>query len=265
MRLAASVMLLLAGLAQERPVAVVQAPDSPVRLEHSTVVSADDGPPVLIYAATNLTNDPLEQFTVMAFIFKADGTLKARQLAPARRTLSAHETKYLRDGARRLSHRAWRLNRRRGQPGAARRLGSLVACGSSGGRRSQGSSETLIARQRRGIIVMVMRSRFSNRATMVAVVVVFAMAGASVAFATAAVALAQFRLDGFGDAYRPLPNIPYDGRFTFVRVRYRPAPGGFWPGGRPSWIHGYPLAEQNLMKIMNEVSYLGAHDGHQHA
>jgi hypothetical protein len=31
---------------------------------------------------------------VMAFIFKADGTLKARQLAPARRTLNAHETKY---------------------------------------------------------------------------------------------------------------------------------------------------------------------------
>ena len=26
-------------------------------------------------------------------------------------------------------------------------------------------------------------------------------------------------------------NIPYDGRFTFVRVRYRPAPGGNWAGG----------------------------------
>src|SRR5206468_1235609 len=25
-------------------------------------------------------------------------------------------------------------------------------------------------------------------------------------------------------------------------------------------LHGYPIAEQNLMKIMNEVSYLGAHD-----
>jgi hypothetical protein len=92
--MAASVVMLLAGLAQERPVAVVQAPDSPVQLEHATVLSAADGPPVLIYAATNLTNDPLEQFTVMAFIFKADGTLKARQLAPARRTLNAHETKY---------------------------------------------------------------------------------------------------------------------------------------------------------------------------
>ena len=51
-------------------------------------------------------------------------------------------------------------------------------------------------------------------------------------------------------------NAPYDGRFTFARVRYRPAPGGNWAGGRPSWVHGYPLAERNLMQIMREVSLL---------
>src|SRR4051794_15986443 len=49
-------------------------------------------------------------------------------------------------------------------------------------------------------------------------------------------------------------NVPYDGRFTFVRIRYTPAPGGYWAGGRPSWVHGYPVAEQNLMRIMKEVS-----------
>ena len=38
----------------------------------------------------------------------------------------------------------------------------------------------------------------------------------------------------------PIHNIPYDGRFTFVRVRYSPSPSGYWPGRRPSWIHGYP-------------------------
>ncbi|MQA31826.1 MAG: DUF4159 domain-containing protein [Luteitalea sp.] len=54
-------------------------------------------------------------------------------------------------------------------------------------------------------------------------------------------------------------SAPYDGRFTFARVRYRPAPGGTWAGGRPSWVHGYPLAEQNLMRIMNEISLLDAH------
>ena len=47
-----------------------------------------------MYAATNLKDEPLEQFTVMAFVFKADGTLKARQVAPGRRSLDAHETKY---------------------------------------------------------------------------------------------------------------------------------------------------------------------------
>jgi hypothetical protein len=54
-------------------------------------------------------------------------------------------------------------------------------------------------------------------------------------------------------------NIPYNGQFTFVRVRYRPAPGGNWAGGRPSWVHGYPLAEQNLMRIMKDLSFLDVH------
>jgi hypothetical protein len=73
-------------------------------------------------------------------------------------------------------------------------------------------------------------------------------------------AVAQFGFGNSRDPYRPLPNTPYDGRFTFVRVRYDPAPGGYWPGRRPSWIHGYPLAERNLMKIMNEVSLIGARE-----
>ena len=55
-------------------------------------------------------------------------------------------------------------------------------------------------------------------------------------------------------------NAAYDGRFTFVRVNYDTAPGGYWAGGRPAWSHGYPVAERNLMKIMNELSLLGAHD-----
>jgi hypothetical protein len=72
-------------------------------------------------------------------------------------------------------------------------------------------------------------------------------------------ALAQGVFGGFVQRIRVLRNIPYDGRFTFVRVNYDTAPGGYWAGGRPSWSHGYPVAERNLMKIMNEVSYLGAH------
>src|SRR5262249_50593671 len=73
-------------------------------------------------------------------------------------------------------------------------------------------------------------------------------------------ALAQFGFDAVRDWYRPLPNISYDGPFTFVRARYTPPPGGYWPGRPASWMHGYPVAERNLMKIMNEVSFLGAHE-----
>jgi len=53
-------------------------------------------------------------------------------------------------------------------------------------------------------------------------------------------------------------NVPYNGQFTFVRVHYTHWEGGDWYQGLPAWSHGYPLAEQNLMRIMNEVSYLGA-------
>ena len=76
------------------PIMVVQAPDSPVRLDHLKVFSTDDAPPVLLYAATNVTDNQLDQFTVTVFVFDPDGNLKARQLAPGRRTLDAHETKY---------------------------------------------------------------------------------------------------------------------------------------------------------------------------
>jgi hypothetical protein len=89
-----------------------------------------------------------------------------------------------------------------------------------------------------------------------------AVAAAALLLAAGA-ALAQFGFDDFRggrDYYKPLPNIPYDGRFTFARVRYNPSPGGFWPGRRPSWIHGYPLAEKNLMRIMNELSLIDAHE-----
>src|SRR5689334_5615167 len=56
------------------------------------------------------------------------------------------------------------------------------------------------------------------------------------------------------------PNTKYDGRFTFVRVKYETAPGGYWWRGQPAWAHGYPTAEANLMQIMNNVSLLGAHE-----
>jgi len=54
--------------------------------------------------------------------------------------------------------------------------------------------------------------------------------------------------------YRVDPS--YDGRFTFVRLRWRSDfGGGYGRGGfRSAWNHDYPRAEQNLMAIIKEVS-----------
>ena len=74
---------------------IIQAPDSPVKLDHARILNVVEGEPaVLLYAATNLTDNDLEQFTVIAFIFEGDGTLRSRQAAPGRRTLEKRATKY---------------------------------------------------------------------------------------------------------------------------------------------------------------------------
>ena len=73
-------------------------------------------------------------------------------------------------------------------------------------------------------------------------------------------ALAQ-RRGGFGggrNAPIPIrPNTPYDGRFTFVRVRYGPDYG--FASQRLPWSHDYPAGEQHFMKILGELSLLGPH------
>jgi len=84
-----------------------------------------------------------------------------------------------------------------------------------------------------------------------------ALAGTAAGLLVAVSALAQF--GGPRGPFRERPNVAYDGRFTFVRLKYTTAPGGYWYGGWPAWGHGYPISEQNLMNIMNEVSYLNPH------
>ena len=50
-------------------------------------------------------------------------------------------------------------------------------------------------------------------------------------------------------------NTPYDGRFTFVRLRY--ADGGRFSFRRdPPWSHDHPRAERNLMKILESITYI---------
>jgi hypothetical protein len=93
--LATSMVLLFAVSAQEIAPAVVQAPGSPVRVSRAKVFNiVADEPAVLVYAATNLAEYDLEEFTIVAYIFDARGTLKARQTAPGRRLLEKGSTKY---------------------------------------------------------------------------------------------------------------------------------------------------------------------------
>ncbi len=57
-------------------------------------------------------------------------------------------------------------------------------------------------------------------------------------------------------------NVPYDGRFVFVRLRYEPGGGrrsgfgGFGFRREPPWSHDYPRAERHFMKILKELTYL---------
>ena len=53
------------------------------------------------------------------------------------------------------------------------------------------------------------------------------------------------------------PNARYDGRFTFVRIRYGPDYG--FASQRLPWSHDYPAGERHFMKIMNLVTYLNPH------
>lgn len=56
----------------------------------------------------------------------------------------------------------------------------------------------------------------------------------------------------------PTENVPYDGRFTFVRIRYDAGLSGDnfrgRGGGLPPWAHDYPRGERNFTQIVSELS-----------
>jgi hypothetical protein len=55
-------------------------------------------------------------------------------------------------------------------------------------------------------------------------------------------------------------DIPYDGQFTFVRLRWRAGtPGARIVGnGVNFWLHEYPRAEQNLMSVLDDTTLIDA-------
>lgn len=50
------------------------------------------------------------------------------------------------------------------------------------------------------------------------------------------------------------PNLPYDGIFTFARIRYRVY------GRRSGWEYDYPTMERHLMTMLREITELKPHD-----
>ena len=99
-----------------------------------------------------------------------------------------------------------------------------------------------------------------------------AVACAIAALALSAGAEAQERSRRFGRRNAPLPpvedvdfsafNVAYDGRFTFVRLRFTPdwagwgGGGGFFGGVNYQWDHDYPRAERHFTKILSELTTL---------
>ena len=53
-------------------------------------------------------------------------------------------------------------------------------------------------------------------------------------------------------------NLTYDGRFTFVRLRWDSGRGFGRRGGNDSWNHDYPRAEQNLARLLKDITLIDA-------
>jgi hypothetical protein len=75
-------------------------------------------------------------------------------------------------------------------------------------------------------------------------------------FLAGTTALAQ-RGGGFGRSIGTVvvPNVPYDGKFVFVRMSY---PAGMGRGGA-AWAHDYPVGESHFLNILTAVSNTPAH------
>jgi len=67
--------------------------------------------------------------------------------------------------------------------------------------------------------------------------------------------VAQPRSTGWGR-----PALPYDGRLTFVRLRWTAGTYGVPVAGQGInfWLHEFPRAEQNLMTVLDDVTLIDA-------
>jgi hypothetical protein len=95
-----------------------------------------------------------------------------------------------------------------------------------------------------------------------------ALALLGVSAALAGSSLAGDMLPSAGNASAgPAPQsieVPYNGDFTFTRIRYGGGYGGFVGGrrgGNGSWSHDYPNADRNMEEILNEFTLVYPNTG----
>lgn len=78
--------------------------------------------------------------------------------------------------------------------------------------------------------------------------------------------LGEFFWGGGDEALFSSNNVPYDGSFVFLRMRFTPSShrgrgGGYFDGINYQWDHDYPRAEQNFLQIMSELTDVDADPG----
>ena len=75
---------------------------------------------------------------------------------------------------------------------------------------------------------------------------------------------AQFgRGGGRGGPVTYEANVPYDGRYTYARIRFAPPDLGFGFGGRQDvkWDHDYPRSDRHFPKIIEEITTVHTRSG----
>lgn len=55
-------------------------------------------------------------------------------------------------------------------------------------------------------------------------------------------------------------NVPYNGQFTFARVRYQEEGWACMSQGMPGWAHDYPRGERHFARIVSEVTLVDARE-----
>jgi hypothetical protein len=72
--------------------------------------------------------------------------------------------------------------------------------------------------------------------------------------------LALFTAGAIGAVqFDPLYQVPYNGQFTFTRIRY--SGPGFGGRGSASWSHDYPDADRNIQTILDEYTAMTPNTG----